>query len=117
MPKGWFARRWRALAGVVLCLGAVGIYAPRVGADNASGCDFAPNGSTASCTGPLSGSTFAGGDGNLSASPTTYGTTDWQNVAGLSSGFDLASGLRSLMRQHLCFLQFFRPIRNEHTMR
>jgi len=92
MPKGWFARRWRALAGVVLCLGAVGIYAPRVGADNASGCDFAPNGSTASCTGPLSGSTFAGGDGNLSASPTTYGTTDWQNVAGLSSGFDLASG-------------------------
>jgi hypothetical protein len=80
------------MAGVVLCLGAVGIYAPRVGADSASGCDFAPNGSTASCTSSLSGSTFAGGDGNLSASPSTYGTTDWQNVAGMSSGLDLASG-------------------------
>jgi hypothetical protein len=26
------------------------------------------------------------------ASPTTFGTTDWQNVAGLNPGFDLASG-------------------------
>jgi prealbumin domain-containing protein len=61
-------------------------------ADNASGCDFAANGTTQSCSGPLAGSTFAGGDGNLLASPTTYGSTDWQNVAGLNAGFDLPSG-------------------------
>src|SRR5215469_13533188 len=61
-------------------------------ADNASGCDFAANGTTPSCSGPLAGSTFAGGDGNLLASPTTFGSTDWQNVAGLNPGFDLPSG-------------------------
>jgi hypothetical protein len=63
-----------------------------VGADSASGCDFAPNGSSAGCAAPLSGSTFAGGDGNLKASPSTYGATDWENVGGLNAGFDLASG-------------------------
>lgn len=41
---------------------------------------------------PLTGSTFAGGDGNLKASPTTYGTTDWENVAGLNVGIDQPSG-------------------------
>ena len=92
MRGGSGARHWRALAAVVLCLGAVAVWAPVVGADNASGCDFAPNGSTASCSAPLSGSNFAAGDGNLKASPTTYGTTDWENVAGLNAGFDLASG-------------------------
>ena len=61
-------------------------------ADNASGCDFAATGTTESCSGPLSGSTFAGGDGNLLTSPTTFGTTDWQNVSGLHKGIDLASG-------------------------
>jgi hypothetical protein len=61
-------------------------------ADLPGGCDFAPTGSTPSCQGPLSGSTFAGGDGNLLTSPTTFGTTDWQNVAGLNTGIDLASG-------------------------
>jgi hypothetical protein len=61
-------------------------------ADNQSGCDFAGNGTTESCSGPLSGSTFAGGDGNLLTTPTTFGTTDWQNVAGLHAGFDLPSG-------------------------
>src|SRR6266702_6551056 len=61
-------------------------------ADNASGCDFAATGTTQSCSGPLSGSTFAGGDGNLLTSPTTFGSTDWQNVAGLNAGFDLPSG-------------------------
>ncbi|HYV31886.1 MAG TPA: hypothetical protein VEO53_12385, partial [Candidatus Binatia bacterium] len=66
---------------------------PSVGfADNASGCDFAANGTTQSCSGPLAGSTFAGGDGNLLASPTTFGATDWQNVAGLNAGIDNASG-------------------------
>ena len=61
-------------------------------ADNAGGCDFAPTGTTLSCLGALSGSTFAGGDGNLLTSPTTFGTTDWQNVAGLHTGIDLPSG-------------------------
>jgi hypothetical protein len=42
--------------------------------------------------GALTGSTFAGGDGNLLTNPTAFGTTDWQNVAGLSAGFDLPSG-------------------------
>jgi hypothetical protein len=61
-------------------------------ADNASGCDFAATGTTESCSGPLSGSTFAGGDGNLLTNPTTFGSTDWQNVAGRHTGIDLASG-------------------------
>jgi hypothetical protein len=62
-------------------------------ADNASGCDFSPaNNGVQGCLGALSGSTFAGGDGNLLTSPTTFGTTDWQNVAGLNPGFDLPSG-------------------------
>lgn len=61
-------------------------------ADLPGGCDFAPTGTTPSCQGPLSGSTFAGGDGNLLTSPTTFGSTDWQNVTGLNAGFDLSSG-------------------------
>jgi hypothetical protein len=61
-------------------------------ADTASGCDFAASGTTQSCSGPLAGSTFAGGDGNLLASPPAFGSTDWQNFAGLNPGFDLPSG-------------------------
>jgi hypothetical protein len=61
-------------------------------ADNPSGCDFAATGTTESCSGPLSGSTFAGGDGNLLTSPTAFGSTDWQNVAGRNTGIDLPSG-------------------------
>ncbi|HEV2235574.1 MAG TPA: hypothetical protein VGR57_02840 [Ktedonobacterales bacterium] len=61
-------------------------------ADNPSGCDFAATGTTESCSPPLAGSTFAGGDGNLLASPSTFGSTDWQNVAGLNHGIDLPSG-------------------------
>ncbi|MGE5378296.1 MAG: prealbumin-like fold domain-containing protein [Bacteroidota bacterium] len=62
-------------------------------ADNPSGCDFSPaNNGSPNCLGALSGSTFAGGDGNLQTSPTAFGTTDWQNVAGLNPGFDLPSG-------------------------
>jgi hypothetical protein len=72
---------------------AIGIAMPAVSfADNVSGCDFAANGTTESCSGPLAGSTFAGGDGNLLTSPTTFGTTDWQNVAGRNTGIDLPSG-------------------------
>lgn len=62
-------------------------------ADNPSGCDFSPaNNGSEGCSGPLAGSTFAGGDGNLLTNPTTFGTTDWQNVAGRSTGIDLPSG-------------------------
>jgi hypothetical protein len=72
---------------------AIGIGIPSVSfADNASGCDFAATGTTPSCLPALTGSTFAGGDGNLLTSPTTFGTTDWQNVADLNTGVDLASG-------------------------
>src|SRR5215469_7146634 len=80
---------------VLAAAGALGISlaSPAVSfADSASGCDFAQNGTTPSCSPPLSGSTFAGGDGNLLTNPTTFGTTDWQNVAGLNPGFDLPSG-------------------------
>jgi hypothetical protein len=72
---------------------AVGLAIPATSfADSAGGCDFAPNGTTVSCLGPLTGSTFAGGDGNLLASPATFGATDWQNVASRSTGVDQPSG-------------------------
>jgi hypothetical protein len=61
-------------------------------ADNASGCDFAATGTTQSCLPPLANSTFAGADGNLLTSPTTFGTTDWQNAPTRVTGVDLASG-------------------------
>src|SRR5262252_1013847 len=81
---------------LVLVTAALGITLaiPAVSrADLAGGCDFSPaNNGTPGCLGPLAGSTFAGGDGNLLTSPTTFGTTDWQNVSGLNPGFDLASG-------------------------
>jgi len=83
-------RTWGVLTAAVVL--GVGLAIPAAFADNASGCDFAANGTTQSCSGPLAGSTFAGGDGNLAASPTTFGTTDWQNVAGRNTGIDLPSG-------------------------
>jgi len=85
--KGWLAL---GAAGALLAAFSF----PLIGlADNASGCDFAANGTTQSCLGPLAGSTFAGGDGNLLTNPTTFGTTDWQNAPGvLSVGIDLPSG-------------------------
>ena len=77
----------------VTAAAAVGLTIPAVSlADNASGCDFAASGTTQSCSGPLAGSTFAGGDGNLLTNPTAFGSTDWQNVAGLNVGIDLPSG-------------------------
>jgi hypothetical protein len=82
---------WSVLAAAVVV--AIGIAIPAASfADNATGCDFAASGTTQSCSGPLAGSTFAGGDGNLLASPATFGSTDWENVAGLNPGFDLPSG-------------------------
>jgi Prealbumin-like fold domain len=85
-------RRRSILAAVVVAAGALSAWAALSLADNPSGCDFAATGTTESCSGPLTGSTFAGGDGNLATSPTTFGTTDWQNVSGRSAGVDLASG-------------------------
>ena len=89
-------------AGLGLVLTAAIITPLASYADNASGCDFAASGTTQSCSGPLSGSTFAGGDGNLNTSPTTFGSTDWQSLAAnginnnapnsLNEGIDLPSG-------------------------
>jgi len=84
-------RQWRVIAAAAAV--AIGLAIPAVAlADSPSGCDFAASGTTPSCSMPLAGSAFAGGDGNLATSPTAFGTTDWQNVAGLNAGIDLASG-------------------------
>ena len=65
-------RRGLVLAAVGALVAAFAF--PPVGfADLAGGCDFAPTGSTPACLGPLANSTFAGGDGNLLTSPTTFG--------------------------------------------
>ncbi len=72
---------------------AVAFAVPAVSlADSPTGCDFSSTNTTADCIGPLAGSTFAGGDGNLLTNPNTFGTTDWQNVAGLNTGIDNPSG-------------------------
>src|SRR6266581_7774954 len=81
-------RRWLVLTAVGAVVAAVSF--PPVYADDPSGCDFAPNGSTLSCLPPLSGSTFEGGDGNLLVN--TTGNTDWVNAPGFNKGIDLASG-------------------------
>jgi Prealbumin-like fold domain len=85
-------RTWGVLAAAVLL--GTGIAVPAASfADSGTGCDFQQGSPPAdACAGPLTGSTFAGGDGNLLASPTTFGTTDWENVAGLHKGIDLPSG-------------------------
>ena len=88
-------RTWLTVIGAAsLTTGLLAFVAPSTSsADNASGCDFSPaNNGVQGCLGALSGSTFAGGDGNLLTKPTTFGTTDWQNVSGLNPGFDLPSG-------------------------
>ena len=84
-------RKWLTLIGGLALVMAFAIP-PGVFADLAGGCDFAPTGSTPSCLPPLTGSTFAGGDGNLLTNPTFFGTTDWQNASNLHTGIDLASG-------------------------
>jgi len=98
-PSGRFrrflgsGRRWRLLvACAVAALGiSLAIPAATSFADLAGGCDFSPaNNGTPDCLGPLGGSTFEGGDGNLLVN--TTGNTDWANVQGLNPGFDLASG-------------------------
>jgi hypothetical protein len=84
-------RKWRVIVAAAALFVGLGIPAASF-ADNPSGCDFAATGTTQSCSGPLAGSTFAGGDGNLATTPTAFGSTDWQNVAGLNAGIDVASG-------------------------
>ena len=52
------------------------VFVAASGADSAGGCDFSPaNNGTAGCLGPLAGSNFAGGDGNLQAIPSSYRST------------------------------------------
>src|SRR5262252_6960287 len=82
-------RTWLVLVTVAL---GITLAIPAVSrADLAGGCDFSPaNNGTPSCLGPLTGSTFEGGDGNLLVNKT--GNTDWANVKGLNPGFDLPSG-------------------------
>src|SRR5712691_6646990 len=90
----WSFHLSRRTSAIVIFAAAlvIGIAIPSASfADNSSGCDFAASGTTQSCSGPLAGSTFAGGDGNLLTNPTTFGTTDWQNVAGRNTGVDLPS--------------------------
>lgn len=92
--SGRFLKSKRAWAVLVAAALGISIAIPAASfADSSTGCDFSPaNNGTPGCLGPLGGSTFAGGDGNLLASPTTFGSTDWQNVSGLNAGFDLPSG-------------------------
>ncbi len=82
-------RKWRVLIAAATL--AIGIAIPATSfADSSTGCDFAPNGTTQSCSPPLAPSTFEGGDGNLV--PNSAGNTDWSTVQGLNTGVDLASG-------------------------
>jgi hypothetical protein len=87
------SRRGRSLLAVVAAM-VVGLVAlAAVGlADSAGGCDFSPaNNGTPGCSQPLPGTNFAGGDGNLMTSPTTFGTSDWQDISP-NEGIDLPSG-------------------------
>jgi hypothetical protein len=83
-------RNWAVIGAAGALAAAIAIPATSF-ADSPGGCDFQQAGVNA-CSQPLTGSTFAGGDGNLLTTPTTYGTTDWENVAGLNKGIDLPSG-------------------------
>jgi hypothetical protein len=84
-------RRWWSAGATLVAAVFFGVFfVVGASADQAGGCDFAPSGSTPSCLGPIGDSTFEGGDGNLVVN--TSGNTDWENVAGLHKGIDLASG-------------------------
>jgi hypothetical protein len=82
-------RTWGALTAATTLAITLAIPATSF-ADSSTGCDFAPNGTTQSCSPPLAPSTFEGGYGNLV--PNTAGNTDWSTVQGLHAGIDLASG-------------------------
>jgi Prealbumin-like fold domain len=90
-------RKWLVPIGAAALMFAVFAFPAASFADQPGGCDFSSaNNGIPDCTGPVGpqpgGSTFAGGDGNLLTSPTTFGSTDWQNAPGLHAGFDLPSG-------------------------
>jgi hypothetical protein len=88
---GLFRARRSGLVLIAAAALAAAIVVPTASqADNASGCDFAANGTTPSCSAPLSPSKFEAGDGNLV--PNTTGNTDWSNVANLNAGIDQPSG-------------------------
>src|SRR5215472_8671514 len=81
-------RKWSVL--IAAATFVVGLAIPAASfADSPTGCDFAPTGTTPSCSPPLAGSTFEGGDGNLLVNKT--GNTDWANVSP-NVGVDLTSG-------------------------
>ena len=82
-------RSWAAAVITAVTLG-FGLAIPAASADLPGGCDFAPTGTTPSCVGPLAGSTFEGGDGNLLVN--TSGNTDWVNAPSRVVGIDKASG-------------------------
>src|SRR5713101_6212923 len=88
-------KMWLGL-GAAATLAAAFVVVPIVtsSADAPGGCDFDPVNVKApfmpSCVGPLTGSNFEGGDGNLV--PNTSGNTDWSNVAGRNVGIDQPSG-------------------------
>jgi Prealbumin-like fold domain len=86
--------RWWVTAAALTAVALVSVvFVAASGADSAGGCDFSPaNNGTPGCLGPLTGSSFAGGDGNLQASPSNFGSVDWTNVAGLNHASDLPTG-------------------------
>jgi hypothetical protein len=90
-------KKWLAPVGAAVLMFAVFAFPAPSFADQANGCDFSStnSGPPGDCVGPLAGSTFAGGDGNLLTLPNTFGTSDWQslNTAGLvNPGIDQPSG-------------------------
>src|SRR5262245_8506610 len=87
-----FGRWWITGAMLTVLAFVAVVFVAASGADSAGGCDFAPTGTTPNCLGSLAGSNFAGGDGNLQASPTNFGSVDWTNVAGLNHASDLPTG-------------------------
>ena len=88
-----FGRWWVSAAALTAIALVSVIFVAASGADSAGGCDFSPaNNGTPSCLGPLAGSSFAGGDGNLQASPSNFGSVDWTNVSALNHASDLPTG-------------------------
>ena len=92
--RGLQELRNRRLSIMTLVAALTALYLVPVHADAPGGCDFDPVNTkppfSPSCQGPLPGSTFEGGDGNLLVN--TPGNTDWANVGGLNTGIDLPSG-------------------------
>lgn len=84
-------RLWTGFGLIGVAALAAGFTTPIMSfADSPSGCDFAANGTTPSCSAPLAPSSFEAGDGNLV--PNQAGNTDWSTVANLNTGIDLPSG-------------------------